>query len=103
LACALSSGKFKNWGYFSSMQWTFYAKKSETVTLLMLMHASLFKEECNQTFDLLHAQEQMLKKGFAWHYTAYDQRPELAKVSSTNRFDTAMPFDGSRQKNDFTV
>jgi hypothetical protein len=24
----------------------------------------------------------MLKKGFAWHYTAYDQRPELAKVSS---------------------
>ncbi|TVU21681.1 hypothetical protein EJB05_31333, partial [Eragrostis curvula] len=21
----------------------------------------------------------MLKKGFAWHYTAYDQRPELAK------------------------
>ena len=23
----------------------------------------------------------MLKKGFAWHYTAYDQRPELAKVS----------------------
>jgi hypothetical protein len=85
------------------MQWTFYAKKSETVTLLMLMHASLFKEECNQNFDLLHAQEQMLKKGFAWHYTAYDQRPDLAKVSSTNRFDTAMPFDGSRQKNDFTV
>jgi hypothetical protein len=69
----------------------------------MLMHASLFKEECNQNFDLLHAQEQMLKKGFAWHYTAYDQRPDLAKVSSTNRFDTAMPFDGSRQKNDFTV
>ena len=22
----------------------------------------------------------MLKKGFAWHYTAYDQRPELATV-----------------------
>jgi hypothetical protein len=28
----------------------------------------------------IYAQEQMLKKGFAWHYTAYDQRPELAKV-----------------------
>jgi hypothetical protein len=27
----------------------------------------------------------MLKKGCAWHYTAYDQRPELAKVSSTDR------------------
>ena len=22
----------------------------------------------------------MLKKGFAWHYTAYDKRAELAKV-----------------------
>jgi hypothetical protein len=22
----------------------------------------------------------MLKKGFAWHYVAYDQRSELAKV-----------------------
>ncbi|VAH73114.1 unnamed protein product [Triticum turgidum subsp. durum] len=27
-------------------------------------------------------QEQMLKKGFAWHYTAYDKRPELAKWQS---------------------
>lgn len=26
-------------------------------------------------------QEAMLKKGFAWHYTAYDKRPELSKVS----------------------
>ncbi|KAL0003459.1 hypothetical protein SO802_017240 [Lithocarpus litseifolius] len=24
-------------------------------------------------------QELMLKKGFAWHYTTYDQRPELAR------------------------
>lgn len=24
----------------------------------------------------------MLKKGLAWHYTAYDKRPELAKVKS---------------------
>lgn len=30
---------------------------------------------CNGVF----VQEQMLKKGFAWHYTAYDKRPELAK------------------------
>ncbi|KAL0003457.1 hypothetical protein SO802_017238 [Lithocarpus litseifolius] len=30
---------------------------------------------CNGKF----VQELMLKKGFAWHYTAYDQRPELAK------------------------
>lgn len=30
---------------------------------------------CNGIF----AQEVMLKKGFAWHYTAYDQRSELAK------------------------
>ena len=29
--------------------------------------------------DGVFVQEQMLKKGFAWHYTAYDQRPELAK------------------------
>ncbi|KAF3948240.1 hypothetical protein ACB098_06G135600 [Castanea mollissima] len=29
---------------------------------------------CNGKF----VQEFMLKKGFAWHYTAYDQRPELA-------------------------
>ena len=29
-------------------------------------------------------QEMMLKKGFAWHYSAYDQRPELAKVSNTS-------------------
>ncbi|XP_010692905.2 staphylococcal-like nuclease CAN2 isoform X2 [Beta vulgaris subsp. vulgaris] len=29
---------------------------------------------CNGIF----AQEMMLKKGFAWHYTAYDHRPELA-------------------------
>ncbi|KAK4539055.1 hypothetical protein RGQ29_032009 [Quercus rubra] len=29
---------------------------------------------CNGKF----VQELMLKKGFAWHYTAYDQRPELA-------------------------
>nr|XP_011469960.1 PREDICTED: staphylococcal-like nuclease CAN2 isoform X1 [Fragaria vesca subsp. vesca] len=27
----------------------------------------------------IFAQEVMLKKGCAWHYTAYDQRPELAK------------------------
>lgn len=27
-------------------------------------------------------QEQMLKKGFAWHYAAYDKRPELAKWQS---------------------
>lgn len=26
-------------------------------------------------------QEAMLKKGFAWHYTAYDKRPELSKAS----------------------
>ena len=24
----------------------------------------------------------MLKKGLAWHYIAYDQRPELARVSN---------------------
>jgi len=30
---------------------------------------------CNGKF----VQELMLKKGFAWHYTAYDQRSELAK------------------------
>lgn len=32
---------------------------------------------------LLHYfnQEIMLKKGFAWHYAAYDKRSELAKVS----------------------
>jgi hypothetical protein len=27
----------------------------------------------------------MLKKGLAWHYTAYDRRMELAKVSSDTR------------------
>lgn len=30
---------------------------------------------CNDVF----IQEQMLKKGHAWHYIAYDQRPEFAK------------------------
>ncbi|KAK3163971.1 hypothetical protein QOZ80_1AG0010840 [Eleusine coracana subsp. coracana] len=29
--------------------------------------------------DGVFVQEQMLKKGCAWHYTAYDQRPDLAK------------------------
>lgn len=29
---------------------------------------------CNGTF----IQEKMLKRGFAWHYSAYDRRPELA-------------------------
>ncbi|KAI0497276.1 hypothetical protein KFK09_020499 [Dendrobium nobile] len=29
---------------------------------------------CNGTF----VQEKMLRRGFAWHYNAYDQRPELA-------------------------
>ncbi|KAJ8434440.1 hypothetical protein Cgig2_025410 [Carnegiea gigantea] len=33
---------------------------------------------CNGIF----AQEVMLKKGLAWHYKAYDQRAELANVSS---------------------
>lgn len=27
-------------------------------------------------------QEMMLKKGLAWHYSAYDQRPEFARVST---------------------
>ncbi|WOL01894.1 hypothetical protein Cni_G10613 [Canna indica] len=27
----------------------------------------------------VYVQEKMLKKGLAWHYAAYDQRPELAK------------------------
>ena len=27
-----------------------------------------------------YCQELMLKKGFAWHYATYDQRPELARV-----------------------
>ncbi|KAG6523619.1 hypothetical protein ZIOFF_013484 [Zingiber officinale] len=31
-------------------------------------------------FNSVYIQEQMLKKGLAWHYVAYDQRPELAKV-----------------------
>ncbi|XP_042461555.1 probable staphylococcal-like nuclease CAN1 [Zingiber officinale] len=30
-------------------------------------------------FNSVYIQEQMLKKGLAWHYVAYDQRPELAK------------------------
>ena len=29
----------------------------------------------------LQPQELMLKKGMAWHYTAYDQRAELSKVA----------------------
>lgn len=32
----------------------------------------------------------MLKKGLAWHYTAYDRRPELEKV----RFQTFDNFCG---------
>ncbi|KAJ3693797.1 hypothetical protein LUZ60_009277 [Juncus effusus] len=28
--------------------------------------------------DKIFVQEHMLKKGLAWHYTAYDQRQELA-------------------------
>ncbi|XP_074576597.1 putative staphylococcal-like nuclease CAN1 [Curcuma longa] len=30
-------------------------------------------------FNSVYIQEQMLKKGLAWHYVAYDQRPELEK------------------------
>ncbi|EEC70003.1 hypothetical protein OsI_00542 [Oryza sativa Indica Group] len=33
--------------------------------------------DCNGVF----VQEHMLKKGLAWHYIAYDQRPELARES----------------------
>nr|CAD1839855.1 unnamed protein product [Ananas comosus var. bracteatus] len=36
---------------------------------------------CNGVF----VQEHMLKKGFAWHYTAYDQRPELARLEKQAR------------------
>ncbi|KAF0920323.1 hypothetical protein E2562_034799 [Oryza meyeriana var. granulata] len=34
--------------------------------------------DCNGVF----VQEHMLKKGLAWHYIAYDQRQELARVSN---------------------
>lgn len=34
---------------------------------------------CN---NLVSKQEVMLKKGLAWHYSAYDQRVELATVSN---------------------
>ncbi|KAM0889162.1 hypothetical protein ACQ4PT_027894 [Festuca glaucescens] len=37
--------------------------------------------ECNGVF----VQEHMLKKGLAWHYTAYDRRQELAKWESQTR------------------
>ncbi|OVA17220.1 hypothetical protein BVC80_1837g15 [Macleaya cordata] len=36
---------------------------------------------CNGKF----VQESMLKKGFAWHYAAYDQRPELKKWENEAR------------------
>lgn len=36
---------------------------------------------CNGTF----VQEVLLKKGLAWHYTAYDQRPELANWEKSAR------------------
>ncbi|KAI3751243.1 hypothetical protein L2E82_22291 [Cichorium intybus] len=36
---------------------------------------------CNGVF----VQELMLKKGLAWHYTAYDKRPELAKWEKSAR------------------
>ncbi|KAI3508449.1 hypothetical protein L1887_23457 [Cichorium endivia] len=36
---------------------------------------------CNGVF----VQESMLKKGLAWHYTAYDKRPELAKWEKNAR------------------
>ncbi|KAM0889170.1 hypothetical protein ACQ4PT_027896 [Festuca glaucescens] len=39
--------------------------------------------ECNGVF----VQEHMLKKGLAWHYTAYDRRQELAKVDSLGSLD----------------
>lgn len=45
---------------------------------LVVMHAIHILFICFKV--AFYAQEQMLKKGFAWHYTAYDQRPELAKV-----------------------
>ncbi|CAI9302622.1 unnamed protein product [Lactuca saligna] len=31
--------------------------------------------------DGIFVQETMLKKGLAWHYSAYDKRPELEKVT----------------------
>ncbi|CAN6469834.1 unnamed protein product [Victoria cruziana] len=37
---------------------------------------------CNGIF----VQEFMLKKGLAWHYVAYDKRPQFAKVSSYTTF-----------------
>ncbi|TVU21679.1 hypothetical protein EJB05_31331, partial [Eragrostis curvula] len=49
--------------------------------------------DCNGVF----VQEHMLKKGFAWHYTAYDQRMELnkwenqAKMSQTGLWASAKP------------
>lgn len=36
---------------------------------------------CNNKF----VQESMLKKGFAWHYSAYDKRPELASWEKAAR------------------
>ncbi|RRT71865.1 hypothetical protein B296_00005613 [Ensete ventricosum] len=37
------------------------------------------------TLDLFILQEQMLKRGLAWHYVGYDQRPELARWENDAR------------------
>jgi len=33
--------------------------------------------------------ELMLKKGLAWHYAAYDKRPELETVSANDVYENA--------------
>lgn len=58
---------------------------------------------CNGIF----AQEVMLKKGLAWHYTAYDKRPELDKWEKEARAkriglwasrNPEMPWEWRKQK-----
>jgi len=34
-----------------------------------------------------HDKEFMLKKGLAWHYAAYDKRPELETVSANDVYE----------------
>ena len=49
---------------------------------------------CNGKF----IQETMLKKGLAWHYSAYDQRIELATVSNQQILHSCTCFNQNLKK-----
>jgi len=51
------------------------------VVILLLIYKCFYFLSFSSCFSVV-TKEMMLKKGLAWHYVAYDKRPELETVST---------------------